>query len=165
MNISYGNKDIALIECINPKIGKYRIRFNVKQHEEDMVSFYEFDVLGKPTFDSLAEEIERHINSETDRRILSEFVWRDIPIWLSMENQFNYKAAYDLAMQTGGGTLPVTFKLGDSKNPIYHEFTTVEELSDFYIRAINFVSETLKDGWLLKDEIELSKYQDILSEL
>ena len=28
-------------------------------------------------------------------------------IWLSSENQFNYKVAYDLALQTNGANLPI----------------------------------------------------------
>ena len=40
-----------------------------------------------------------------------------MPVWLSSENQFNYKAAYDLAVQTGGATLPVTFKFGTDEVP------------------------------------------------
>jgi hypothetical protein len=40
-----------------------------------------------------------------------------MPVWLSTENQFNYKAAFDLATQTGGKSLPVTFKFGSTNNP------------------------------------------------
>ena len=65
-------------------------------------------------------------NKEIDNKILSGFVWNDMPVWLSSENQFNYKAAYDLAVQTNGASLPVTFKFGTTDNPIYHTFTTVE---------------------------------------
>ena len=42
-------------------------------------------------------------NDERDEKIVSGFVWRDMQVWLSSENQFNYKAAYDLAVQTKGG--------------------------------------------------------------
>jgi hypothetical protein len=59
-----------------------------------------------------------------------------MPVWLSSENQFNYKAAYDLAVQTGGATLPVTFKFGTDEVPQYREFVTLEELTDFYTKAM-----------------------------
>ena len=39
--------------------------------------------------------------------------------------------AYDLAVQTNGVSLPVTFKFGDNDNPVYYKFTTLEELTDF----------------------------------
>ena len=48
-------------------------------------------------------------NSQTDAAILSGFAYNGAHVWLSVENQYNYKAAYDLAVQTGGETLPVTF--------------------------------------------------------
>ena len=51
----------------------------------------------------------------------------DAPVWLSTENQYNYKAAYDLAVQTGGETLPVTFKFGSDEQPEYHTFEKLDE--------------------------------------
>lgn len=99
------------------------------------------------------------INKRTDEKIVSGFVWRDMPVWLSSENQFNYKAAYDLAVQTGGANLPTVFKFGDNDNPIYHKFETVEELSDFYIKAMAYINEQLAIGWTKKDMIDWEKYK------
>lgn len=99
------------------------------------------------------------INKRTDEKIVSGFVWRDMPVWLSSENQFNYKAAYDLAVQTGGANLPTVFKFGDNENPIYHKFETVEELSDFYTKAMAYINEQLAIGWTKKDMIDWEKYK------
>lgn len=99
------------------------------------------------------------INKRTDEKILSGFVWRDMQVWLSSENQFNYKAAYDLAVQTGGANLPTVFKFGDNENPIYHKFETVEELSDFYTKAMVYINEQLAIGWTKKDMIDWEKYK------
>ena len=74
-------------------------------------------------------------------------------IWLSSENQFNYKVAYDLATQTNGASLPVVFKFGDNNSPVYYEFKTLEELSDFFITSITYVQKILQEGWKKKDEI------------
>lgn len=102
-------------------------------------------------------------NKEIDNKILSGFVWNEMPVWLSSENQFNYKAAYDLAVQTNGASLPVTFKFGTTDNPVYHTFTTVEELADFYTKAIEYVNKTLADGWAKKDSIDWTVYEDALN--
>ena len=72
---------------------------------------------GKPTLDQVKQAIFDDINSRTDAKIVSGFVWTPkaggdpIPVWLSTENQFNFKSAYDLAVQKDGATLPVTFNI------------------------------------------------------
>lgn len=96
-------------------------------------------------------------NSEIDKKIVSGFVWKEMPIWLSSENQFNYKAAYDLAV-TFGGNLPCVFKFGTTDNPIYYEFQTTEDLSDFYLSAMSYINKTLAEGWIQKDSIDWSVY-------
>ena len=88
-----------------------------------------------------------------------------MPVWLSSENQFNYKAAYDLAVQTSGSNLPVTFKFGDTKNPVYYKFETIEDLQDFYMKAMIHVNSVLSEGWTSKDSIEWEEYEKILETL
>ena len=59
-------------------------------------------------------------NIEADNKIAGGMIWKDYNVWLSMENQFNFKAVFDLAQQDMP-VLPVTFKFGDE----FHEFTTL----------------------------------------
>ena len=73
--------------------------------------------------------------------------------------QFNYKAAYDLAVQTAGKTLPVVFKLGTDEKPVYKQFTTLNELSNFYNQAMTYIQNTLAKGWRTKDSIDFTKYR------
>ncbi|MFR9542878.1 MAG: hypothetical protein SNH27_12580, partial [Rikenellaceae bacterium] len=80
-------------------------------------------------------------------------------VWLSTENQFNYKAAYDMAVQTDGQSLPVTFKFGSDEEPIYKEFATLEELSDFYTTCLNYVQTAIKEGWNKKDSFDVTLYE------
>ena len=82
-------------------------------------------------------------------------------VWLSTENQFNYKAAYDLAVQTNGANLPQVFKFGSTENPEYYKFETVEELTDFYIKATTYINQCLAVGWAKKDSINWDEYQYI----
>ena len=91
-----------------------------------------------------------------DRISLSTY--ENVPVWLSSENQFNYKAAYDLAVQTAGATLPVVFKFGTDTEPVYREFATLEDLTDFYTKAMQHIQNTLADGWKKKDVFDLSLY-------
>ena len=114
----------------------------------------------KPTEQEIRDVIIAQINANTDAKILTGFVWQEKQVWLSTENEFNFKAAYDLAVQTGGATLPVKFKLGEdgNGNPVYHTFTELEEFTDFYTKAIAFVNTTLNEGWAEKDGIDMTKF-------
>jgi hypothetical protein len=127
---------------------------------------------GKPTLDQVKQAIFDDINSRTDEKIISGFVWTPkaggdpIPVWLSTENQFNFKSAYDLAVQKDGATLPVTFKMGETADgtPIYHTFSTMEDADDFYLQAVAFVNQTLADGWLEKDGIDWEPYEEYFNQ-
>ena len=112
----------------------------------------------KPTQDEIKEIIIAQINRNVEEKILCGLVWKDMPIWLSTENQFNYKAAYDLAVQTGGQSLPVKFKFGTDEQPVYHTFTTLDDLQEFYMTSLAFVQQVLDDGWQEKDNLDLSVF-------
>ena len=164
-----GTIGVALVECINHYIGKYRVRWDIQpETDEDKdkqaVSYYETEIIWrhKPNINDIKQAVLEGVNTMIDEKIISGFVWNDLPVWLSSENQFNYKAAYDLSVQTGGQTLPVMFKFGDTENPVYHQFTTHNELSDFYIKAMQFISDTLSAGWIMKDSINWSEYEKCL---
>lgn len=112
------------------------------------------------TYNELKDAVLNDINARTDERILSGFVWNDINVWLSSENQFNFKAAFDLAAQTQGQSLPVKFKLGENedKEPVYHTFNDMQDFTDFYTKAIAYINECLNEGWAEKDSIDWSQY-------
>lgn len=112
----------------------------------------------KPTMEEIKEIIIAQINRNVEEKILCGLVWKEMPIWLSTENQFNYKAAYDLAVQTNGQSLPVKFKFGTDEAPMYHTFTTLEELQEFYMTSLAFVQQVLDDGWQEKDTLDLSVF-------
>lgn len=169
---SFGSKGLKLVECINsnPRYNRWHIRWDVQtvvgENGEDMgVSFmYKLIEGHKPTMAEVKDIVLSWMNEEIDKKIVGGYEWAGMKVWLSSENQFNYKAAYDLAVQTGGANLPVTFKFGTTEEPIYHEFKTVEELSSFYMGAMNYINETLNEGWKAKDAVDWTPYEEILSE-
>lgn len=167
-----GTIGVALVECINHYIGKYRIRWDILPEPDDnidyqAVSFYEIEIISqyKPKINNIKQALLDGINQMIDDKILSGFVWKDMPVWLSTENQFNYKAAYDLAVMSQGKSLPVLFKFGTTENPIYYTFETLEDISDFYLSAMAYISKTLEDGWVMKDSIDWSEYEEALKKL
>lgn len=160
-----GSENTTLIECINDRYNIYRVRWDMKPYYDDKsneqygVSFLETEFLHKPTMQEIQSVILGWFNKRTDELILSGFTWNGMQVWLSSENQFNYKAAYDLAVQTNGANLPTVFKFGDNTNPVYHKFDTVEELSDFYMKAMSYINNCLAIGWAKKDAIDWEQYK------
>ena len=116
----------------------------------------------KPTIAEIRMDVEKQINEETDGKILSGFEWNGIKVWLSLENQINFKAAYDLAVQTDGETLPKKLKLGEDGEgkPIYHVFESVSEFSEFFKLAVSYIEETIQRGWDEKDGVNYGDYED-----
>ena len=112
-----------------------------------------------PTLSEIKEIIINYYNKIVDNEILSGMLWKNMRIWLSTENQFNYKVAYDLALQTNGSTLPITFKFGDCENPTYYKFETLEDLDDFYKSSVMHIQNTLQKGWEIKDSIDWNIFQ------
>jgi len=145
------------------KVGrnKYELIYGFgKDREDDEIGWnyrHRFD--HRPTLDEIREVIVAQINADTDAKILSQFTWDGKRVWLSQENQMNFKAAYDIAVQTGGAALPVKFKLGeDSKGaPVYHTFTDLDTFTDFYTKAVAHVVGCLNDGWQEKDSVDYDR--------
>ena len=153
-----GTAGVKLLECVNPVKNTWRVRWDVREREDGSADYMEENFLGKPSGEIIRSVILGWYNEQIDREILSGFVYEGMPVWLSSENQFNYKAAYDLAVQTAGATLPVVFKFGTDTEPVYREFATLEDLTDFYTKAMQHIQNTLADGWKKKDVFDLSLY-------
>lgn len=159
MKKSIGTADVKLMECISPAKNKWRIRWDVQQADDGSATYMEEDFDHKPTEDEIKDTVIVWYNEQIDTNILSGFIYEDSVVWLSTENQFNYKAAYDLAVQTEGKSLPVMFKLGSEEEPVYKTFETLDVLADFYTRAMSHVQSTLQNGWKSKDNFKLENYR------
>lgn len=132
---------------------------NGEEIETPLASWEEVRFTHIPTIDEIKNIVIAYYNEQIHNNILSGFQWKNMQIWLSNENQFNYKAAYDMAIQTKGDSLPIFFKFGDENNVTYYEFKTIEDLTDFYTKMITFIQETLYDGWQKKDNINWMIFQ------
>lgn len=144
----------SLIECINPKTDTWRVRWKVS----DGV-YEEREFKHKPSLEKLQEVIKAWFNKQTEDKIIGSFEWNGMPVWLNSENQFNYKTAYDLAVQTNGGSLPIKFKFGTDEVPVYYTFESLEEFTDFYTKAVAHVNTVLNEGWENKDSINWELYK------
>lgn len=163
----------------------YLISYGLTQINEDLWTWNELyffkDKYPTISIDTVKKAIIGDIDKDTDTKILTGYVWNNLPVRLRQEDQFNYKAAYDLAVQTDGANLPIKFKLGDTPitwenigteeepewvekggEPIYHTFETIEEITDFYTKAVAHINNCLNEGWQKKDSIDWSEYEEAL---
>lgn len=153
-----GSAGVSLLECTNPVKNKWRVRWDVETNEDGSASYMEEELDHKPDAEEIRLLVSKWYNDETDERILSGFEYDGQPVWLSSENQFNYKAAYDLAVQTNGQNLPVTFKFGVEDAPYYRTFDTLADLQDFYMKAMKHIQDALSEGWKKKDFLNVNLY-------
>lgn len=144
------------------KIGrsKYEARFGYGEDAAGNGYNYVEQFKGrKPSVEELKTEILGLVDKNTDDRILSGYEYNGKQVWLSSENQFNYKAAYDLAVQTDGKSLPCKIKVGTTEAPEYITFETVDEFGKFFTGAMDFIQKCLQEGWTEKDNIDWSAYE------
>lgn len=84
MNRTHGSIDTLPIECINKKYNKYRIRWDFQpSYENGMqngVTFFEAEINHKPSIEEIKEIVLEGYNKEIDKKIVSGFVWKEMPI-------------------------------------------------------------------------------------
>lgn len=147
----------SYIECINPFTDKWVIRWNKREEEENQqgnekktVVKWEEEVFDhKPTLSEIKSTVENFFNLNVQEKILSGFTWKDKTVWLSQENQMNYKSLYDLHAESN------TIKAGENE---YITFKTFDEYKEFYLAAIAFIKETLANCWKEKDSFDYTPY-------
>ena len=159
MQRTEGTAGVKLIECVSPARNKWSVRWDIHEHGDGFADYTEAEFGYKPTLDEIKATVIGWYNQQTDNAILSGFEYEGNLVWLSSENQFNYKAAYDLAVQTNGATLPVRFKFGTDEQPVYRIFDNMADLTEFYTSAMRFIQNTLDAGWQRKDTFRLEQYQ------
>jgi len=164
MNKIYGN--LTEFVPIRSDRGRLIVSYDCQPEADGIhATWYEVYFYKKPhpvvTLEDIKSAVIADINAQTDEKILKGFMWENMNVWLSSENQFNFKAAYDLAVQTQGASLPIKFKLGETEEgePLYHTFDTIAEITDFYTKAIAYINQCLNEGWQRKDSIDWSVYE------
>ena len=112
----------------------------------------------KPSVQKIQDVIFEMINDNVQTCIATGLEWNGYSIYLSLENQMNYKNAFDLAIATNGDSLPVTFKFTKNGKTEYYTFDTVEELKSFYMAVNNHINKCLENGWKEKDKFNPTDY-------
>lgn len=154
--VCFGYKEI--MEQAKPvlKNGRYVKSNGLSSTGKCSYSYFVYDE--KPLPIVIKDDIEEYINNYISNKIVNDFVWEGNNVHLTRENQMNYKASYDLAMQSGGQNLPIKIKTTKNGKTEYLVFFTIDELSNFYIAMNKYVNDMLEKGWNMKDSIDYSVY-------
>lgn len=148
---------------------RYVISYGLEEAPNNLYCWYEICFYKKQksylSFQDVKDAILEDINSQTDYKIVSGLVWNDKPVWLSTENQFNFSEGERKA-KDNPSILPVTYKIGQDSdgNPVYHTFTTVEEIVGFYDTCFAYINQCLNEGWQRKDSIDWEPYKELFPE-
>lgn len=127
------------------------------------VEYWFIEYKGRPTISQVKQDVHSLINSDTDKRILEDFVYTDAAgkehkVWLSQENQFNYNAAVNAVQMYGEAVLPQIFKFGTDENIDLYTFTTKEELGQFFVKALKHIQSCIERGLRIKGSIDWELY-------
>lgn len=154
----------------------YEINFNYEEEFEDEKVFQKsaFVKTGKKVKTGNATWLSIHLNNKPsvrlikhkikeamqhyiESKILNGFVWKGYNVWLSKENQQNYANWYNFC-KNSYSILPLTAKFMKNGKTIYYEFTTIEELENFYGSMIKFINESLNKYRKALDTIDYKNY-------
>lgn len=158
MRKSQGSLDTPLIECVNPRRNTWRIRFNLQADTDGGASWIEEDFDHQPAPDEIKALFDSWSSNETARLIREGLTYGGHLVWLSQENQLNYKMIHDTAVQSGGQNLPVRIKLGSDQAPAYVTFSTISEIKTFFSAVTSHIQSCLELGWQQRDTFDLNSY-------
>lgn len=139
--------------------------------EEDGQGFdYRHIFNHKPTKEEVHDILIAHIDACTDEKILTGWRWRVLhgedagkiaKVWLSAENQANYKACHDAAHDYPDLVeFPIRYKVGEDsdRNALYENFENLQELAQFYLGGTAYIRATLNAGWIEKDGLDMTVF-------
>jgi hypothetical protein len=152
------------------------IGYGLTQADGDIYEWYEVYLpktqIQQLTFNDVRDAICADIDARTDEAILCGYDWtvkhgddadKAVKVWLSKENQNNFKAKHDAALVYPNLVkFPMTYKISEDaeKKAIYEVFQSIEELATFYLGGINYIQTCYEAGWAEKGGIDWEPYEE-----
>lgn len=179
MNKISGNiSDFALLR---EDASRIVISYGLTVVSEEMYEWYEVylykNAISQLTLKDVKDAIDDDIDARTDAAILCGYDWtvkhgddagKEVKVWLSKENQNNFKAKHDAALVYPNLVrFPMTYKISEDteKNAIYEVFENIEELATFYLGGIDYIQSCYEAGWAEKGGIDWQPYEEALENL
>lgn len=165
-----GSPDPHWVERLSHEPPVYAVRWDIRQNgtQEGAPSmsygtnYLEAQLDHLPALEEIRTLVEEWIDREVEKLIRTGMQWNGHDVWLSVENQLNIATGFNLAVHTGGASLPVTVKMGTDSDPVYHDFTDLTRLAAFYEAMQRHIAECRSKGWLRKANIDYNLYNEYL---
>ena len=151
------------------------ISYNLTEVDDTHAEWVEVYVYKKQRshldFAEIKKAIIDDINATTDEKILNGYEWtilhgddegKTVKVWLSKENQENFKAKHDAAKEYPDlVTFPMKYKVSEDEEgkALYEIFQSFEELVQFYLGGLAYIESCYQAGWAYKDSVDFSIYQ------
>ncbi|MCP4100443.1 MAG: DUF4376 domain-containing protein, partial [Lentisphaerae bacterium] len=103
----------------------------------------------------LLQLLKAKIDVETDENILNGFLYEDKSVKLSLENQMNYKAEYDMRELL---TYPHKIKAGNE----YVMLESSDEYAAFYVAGVQYIRSCIEAGWAEKDALDAKTTAELI---
>lgn len=113
-------------------------------------------VLDESKKDELVLNLSNKINSDTDSKILNDFVYQDKGFYLSLENQFNYKSAYDARNI-------ISYPYSVKGKTEFISFANAIELEVFYLAGFAYISNCIAEGWTAKEALKTKTMSELFT--
>lgn len=158
---SYSTESTQLFECFNKVKNTYIVRFD-ETKVDNGYKYQHFFVSGTDDIEVIKSTINNYYNELCSDEILKGFKLDSDIVWLSQENQMNYKIHYDFALVNNQNKLefkPIKIKIGDETESKYHTFQSFEEYQKFVFDYTEHIQNTISKYWNTKDAIDWSKYE------
>lgn len=123
--------------------------------DENVVCFYQTVYRGKPSVSTIIKDICDDIDVRAKDEIQNGFVYDDIPVYLSVENQLNFSSAYNTAKITNM-LEPITLRVSTNN---YITFTDIKRIENFINSYTRYISNTLQKYWKIKESIQKDNYE------
>lgn len=124
------------------------------ESDEKVVCFYQTSYRGKPSMSTIIKDILEDIDLRAQEEIRNGFFYNEKPVYLSVENQLNFSAAYNLA-SFGDTFSPITLRLSTDT---YYTFSSIEELRMFVVEYTKYIQTVLQKYWSLKETVNNNDY-------
>lgn len=123
-----------------------------------------------PTKEEVHDVLIAHIDACTDEKILTGWRWQILhgedagkiaKVWLSAENQTNYKSCHDAVHDYPELVeFPIRYKVGEDsdRKALYENFENLQELAQFYLGGTAYIRATLTAGWIEKDGLDMTVF-------
>lgn len=143
----------------------YIVSWGLSSHGSDLYSWNYEKLQYKPSINDIKKIINNYYNNIIKNNIENNFIWNNMNIKLTLENQINYKLLFDTTMLLNGSNLPekVKFKVGNEN--IYYSFEDIDDMKDFIIAMNEHIRIYLNKGYDLKDSVNYNDYIKILETL